>query len=74
MNWPWGTSISQIQAEETAKLLLNLCQATIIGSVGLLFIAEIDGLRKIMLFILGGIVTTVLFMIAMKLFKGVKHT
>lgn len=33
MKWPWGTELTYRQAEETAKYLLNISQATVLGSV-----------------------------------------
>jgi uncharacterized membrane protein len=72
MKWPWGSELTYKQAEETAKYLLNISQATIIGAVGSLFIPNLAILIRIVLLIFGVLLGFFLYLFAMRLFKEVK--
>ena len=61
------------QAEETAKLLLNLCQTSFIGSVGVLFIQDNSLFQKIFLISVGMILGASLYIISINLLKDIKH-
>lgn len=72
MRWPWGSELTEKQAEETAKYCLNISQTTFIGAVGILFILDFDIVFRIIIFIFGALFAVFLYLFAMKLFKGVK--
>jgi hypothetical protein len=72
MHWPWGTQLTQTQAKETAKYLLNLSQATVFGSVGIFFVQIINFSLSLLLFILGVSLAAFLYLFSMKILKGVK--
>lgn len=65
--------LTRIQAEEAGKFLLGLCQASAIGTVGVIFVKELDLIGKIIFMTLGLLISIVLFVVAMRLFREVKE-
>lgn len=57
------------QAEETAKLLLNLCQTSLIGSTSFIVISE-D--KWFVIASIGTIMSIIFYMAAMTLLKNIK--
>ena len=70
--WPWGSEFTEHQAEESAKFLLNLSQATFIGSFGAFFLKDIEAGFQILIFLIGFITGILLYLFAMRLLKEVK--
>jgi len=72
MKWLWNQELTSKQAEETAKYLLSISQATVVGSVGSLFIPSINFTLRLALLIVGMVFACFLYLVAMSLLKGVK--
>ncbi len=73
MRWPWGRNITKLQAVEVGKLCLNLCQATLIGTVGIFFISKFNVYVRGILILSGIMLAMLLFTFAMLLFEEVKR-
>lgn len=73
MKWPWGTNITKLQAVEVGKFCLNLCQATLIGTLGGFYISKLSVYLNVIITMSGITATILLFVGAMKLFEGVKQ-
>ena len=73
MKWPWGTKVTEAQAKALAGYCLAISQATLIGSIGYMFISEADFVKKLVILILGLFVATVLLLFGMRLLRGVKE-
>ena len=65
--------LTQKQAEETVKLLLSLCQASVIGSFGIPFISAIELYLRGILILVGLSAATLLYIVSMKLLERKKQ-
>ena len=71
MRWPWGRTITRLQIIETGKFCLNLSQATLVGTLGSVYVYKVNMYVSAILTVSGIIIAILLFIIAIKLFEGV---
>ncbi len=73
MKWPWGRNLTTLQAVEVGKFCLNLCQTTLIGTLGVFYVSEFHMYVRAILAMSGMIISVLLFFLAIKLFEGGKR-
>lgn len=66
-------SLNNFQRQETARWLLNISQASVIGGAGIVFVLGIDHEVGIRVFALSVTITLVLYLLAMYLGRKVKN-
>jgi hypothetical protein len=72
MRLSWIKSLTHKQKEELAKYCLTLSQATIIGTIGFIFIQPVELIQKIFVTISGFVMTLVLLILGVKILKNIR--
>ena len=66
-----GKKITKTQSVEVGKFCLNLCQVTLVGTLGSFYVSKLNIYVNVILVLSGIIICMLLFAVSIKLFEEV---